>query len=264
VNPGRNFDIIISGERGAYRLAAVRPDGTRLSDFPLKLEVGDAFQQLLVKRDAATMIAVGECLYNALFTREIYGAFKACQAEGELRIRLSIRPPELAVLPWELMYDPQGREFLVTTHERPLVRTLDTGETPLPMSVEGPLRVLYAAASPADMPRLDLEASRQALERALSEPICQGKVVLDVIEDTTPQMLQERLRQECHILHFDGHGEFKDGAGYLVLCDEYGESHLLRGDLLGSLVEGKSLRLVYLAACETAQAAESDPLAGVA
>ena len=176
MNPGRNFDIIISGERGAYRLAAVRPDGTRLPDFPLKLGVGDAFQQLLVKRDAATMIAVGERLYNALFSREIYGAFKACQAEGELRIRLSIRPPELAVLPWELLYDPQGREFLVTTNERPLVRTLDTGETPLPMSVEGPLR----------------------------------------------------------------------------------------GDLLGSLVEGKSVRLVYLAACETAQAAESDPLAGVA
>ena len=102
-------------------------------------------------------------LFDALFTRRISRTYAAAQAalppDQQLRLRLVIQPPELSVLPWELIYDPDYRLYLASRHSSPLIRYLETGRAFEAVSLEGPLRLLYASANPLDTPALKLDES---------------------------------------------------------------------------------------------------------
>ena len=53
---------------------------------------------------------VGRVLFEALFTSEVLSCYRVSQAAAReqgkrLRLRLRVEAPELAVLPWEFLYD---------------------------------------------------------------------------------------------------------------------------------------------------------------
>ena len=61
------------------------------------------------------------------------------QPETGLRVRLYLTDaPELAVLPWEYLYDPQREDFLFMTVETSLVRYIDLPARN-PLSIDLPL-----------------------------------------------------------------------------------------------------------------------------
>ena len=75
------------------------------------------------------------------------------------------------------------------------------------------------------------------------------------------------LRGNYHVFHYIGHGSFSEGRGdgVLALEDEEGRSRLASGERLAYLLGNhRSLRLVFLNACEGARTSQDDPFAGIA
>ena len=77
--------------------------------------------------------------------------------------------PELAVLPWETMFDPETGSYLC--RREPLVRHVSAPYVPDPLEVSRPLRILGLVASPRGLPVLDVEAEQKRLTRALAQPL---------------------------------------------------------------------------------------------
>ncbi|MGH3932438.1 MAG: hypothetical protein ACRDTF_20965 [Pseudonocardiaceae bacterium] len=65
----------------------------------------------------------------------------------------TVRPPELARLPWEFLFDPGRQDYLGLTV--PLVRYLQVLAPRAPLRVAAPLRILGMAARPGDQHALD-------------------------------------------------------------------------------------------------------------
>ena len=117
----------------------------------------------------------GKSLFDALLgTGEVAGRYRAAVAvtdeRGEqLRIVLRIGAPELAVLPWEAMYDTETGAYVCRQHQ--LVRHVPITAAAPPLTVQAPLRILGVVSAPHGLPDLDASAERDQLTRALADPI---------------------------------------------------------------------------------------------
>src|SRR5262245_39490779 len=100
--------------------------------------------------DAAFLQRLGQSLFEALFGGDnrrlgalFTAAFAAAQREGHgLRLRLRVEPPELAALPWELLYDSTREEFLATSIRRMLVRYVELPQAVPALETTLPVRLL--------------------------------------------------------------------------------------------------------------------------
>jgi hypothetical protein len=129
------------------------------------------------------------------------------------------------------------------------------------------LRVLFVGANPSGWVELDVEEDERRLHEGLKPLVEKGQVeLLDPVMHLTPDLLRDRLRDEPHVLHYSGHGNFdvETGTGHLVLEDEKGEPARMDGDKLAIALRDRSVRLVLLSACRTAQINEAQPFVGVA
>jgi hypothetical protein len=219
----------------------------------------------------------GQGLFDALVTdasvREVYtNARHAADAAGRgLRVTLSLRAAaELAGIPWEFLYDrPCG--FLPRTRG-PRWCASSTGRTRRRRcGVEGPLRILGMVSRPKDdaLAELDAEEEQTRLEQRLGPAIDSGQVAVRWLERATLPALQQAADhgEDFHVFHYIGHGEYDEDSGEssLVLERPDRRAHRVGGQRLGAVLCGRgSLRLAVLNACETAQTAPQDPLAGVA
>ena len=87
---------------------------------------------------------VGEALFEAVFQAPARVLFLSSRNEvegagGRLRIALRLRPPELARLPWELLFSDHYGGYLC--RRSPTVRYVDMAEPMRPLTVTSPLRV---------------------------------------------------------------------------------------------------------------------------
>ena len=97
---------------------------------------------------------------------------KADEVDG-LRLKLRVAPPELAMLPWEYMFDESARDadalqnYVCLRNRSPLVRFLNVEGPLTTLLVDGPLRILGMIANPGDKEweRLDTEESGIASRR---------------------------------------------------------------------------------------------------
>ena len=187
-----------------------------------------------------------------------------------LRIRLRFEEDAagLALLPWELLYDPDQRHFIGLGEQTPILRYLSLPRSRSALLVEPPLRVLAVLASPAGLPPLDMEREWQAVQDALAGLAADGKFVLERLASPTLAALQERLLGEpVHILHFVGHGVFDEAARPAAWRWRMpqGGPQLVRGEDLAQLLRNHpTVRLAYLNACEGALASGQSVFAGVA
>ncbi len=223
----------------------------------------------------------GGKLFRALFDDAMYVALnKSLEEAGRqgagLRIRLRLAAaPELAVLPWEYLYNPDANRFLALSNETPVVRRLPAVEELPALAIQLPLRILVVIASPDGYPPIDVENEWAKLTQSLADLQQQGRVVLDRLpqpgaagERATLTALQRAMRRvEYHVFHFIGHGGF-DAAnqdGFLLLADDQGRGRPVNGEYLGTLLhDERTLRLAVLNACEGARASRDDPFSGVA
>jgi formylglycine-generating enzyme required for sulfatase activity len=281
-----DFDVIVGpGEGRGYPVTVVRsPAGEaqgslRLPFDALELErrlqavqvallrSGEGDRRVLAS-EAMGVRDFGRALFDALLVGEVRSRYDVSRREAlaqgaGLRIKLRLRPPELAALPWEFMYDARQGEYVCLSRHTPIVRYLDLARPIRPMRVTPPLRVLGMAVGPRDRAPLNLEAAKCRVETALA-----GVARLTWLEGGTWRDVQRMLRRgPWHVFHFIGHGGFDRAAdeGYIAVADAHGDAWHLGATQLGRLLaDHRPLRLALLSACEGARGSERDVFSSTA
>jgi hypothetical protein len=278
-----DFDLLIEHADNSYR-ARVLDSPAGQAGAPLVLPLADAtFTATLdqLGRAAApsqAAQAAGRTLFDALFAGDVGQCYARSLDHGPLRIRLRLTDtPELALLPWELLYDPGPARFVALSNTTPLVRYLEMPAPPAALATRPPLNVLVMMSSPAGYPLLDLDHEWDTLAAALAPLEATGLVTLQRLPDARLSTLQAELRRgQYHIFHFTGHGgvDATTGDGLLVVDNEddepgsqagpsAGTGRVVAASALGGLLhDHPSLRLAVLNACQAARSAGTDPFSG--
>lgn len=225
--------------------------------------------------------ALGERLFEALFQGEILRLYeRSLDLLGEdpeigLRLELMLDPRDPCVaafqaFPWEVMRQPGTPEFLTLSRRRPIVRYLAVPRAVYTPSRVSTLRIVAVMSSPhhGGLCPLDLARELRNLEEAVG-----STSNLEIVRPQAPTLAALRQacsEQDCHVLHFMGHGGSMPGRADRVLFfeTEDGHSHPVRGvDLVNKLSDFPTVRLVVLNACESAALPDEtgiDPLSSVA
>lgn len=213
----------------------------------------------------------GRSLFETLLTGKVGLCYEASLSEAKhqnkgLRLKLRL-PPELTVLPWEFLYDPERENYLCLSRKTPLVRYLDLREPGKRLPVTSPLNILCMAASPEGLPPLDVEHEKRLLEEATRELRAAGKVRLKWLGDTWRDLNREMRNGPWHMFHFVGHGGFDptNEEGAIALSNDEGRKYLLSASKLARLLDDHYyLRLVFLNSCEGARGNDRDTFSSTA
>jgi hypothetical protein len=221
----------------------------------------------ILSHDEQTVEDFGRTLFDALFKGEVRSRYDMSQQQAfdqdkGLRLKLRIKAPELATVPWEFLYDHRRSEFLCLSVRTPIVRYLEMAHPIRPLVVKPPLRILGMISSPSNLPYLDLENEKNRVERALQDLQVQGRVSLTWLAGQTWRDLQRAMRNgPWHVFHFIGHGDFDQSKdeGVIALVDENGQRSDFSATQLGRLLVNHGyLRLVVLNSCEGAKSSNQD------
>lgn len=278
-----DFDLLIERSGKNYKSRVIdSPAGEASTRFQLPFshtDVENFFVQIGHSRLIETsqiqkMRTFGQELFEAIFTGNVRDKFRESLNEVNrnhegLRIRLRIaNVPELAILPWEFMYDASLSRFLTLSIETPLVRYLEIPRDIQPLNIQPPLKILAVISSPRDFPTLNVQREWDNLQEALKRLETRKLVHLTRLEKPTLQVLQRQLRRgEYHIFHFIGHGVFSKHKqdGQLLFEDELKGGDPVSSRDLGILLhDHRHLRLAVLNACEGARTSMEDQFSGTA
>ncbi len=160
----------------------------RLKDLEIALLRSGGTRRSL-SREELPVQDFGRSLFEALLvgdvrTRYLMSLDKAEQQEKGLRMKLRVQPPELAVLPWEFLYDPD-RDYLCFSPDTPIVRYVHLRQPVRLLTVAPPLRVLGMVASPRGLDPLDVEHEKELMNEAIEELRDDGLVELTWLEGQT-------------------------------------------------------------------------------
>jgi hypothetical protein len=218
---------------------------------------------------------VGRALFDHMFgrlpaARDAYTKTLDRALFGKLdgvRIQLAIADAarELYGMPWPLMYDDGREGWLGRTalphqwtplsyYVEPVV-AIPSPETPLP------LRLLVVAATPSDLPTINVQAEISAIQKAVAAP--PGRIHIRELRSAPGRSVtRDALRSALqtwrpHILHFIGHGPetrdlvYADPSLYLQERDG-GKDRCNLAALMGSIQYARAtIPLVVLNACNT-------------
>jgi len=262
-------DLIIEvtvGSQGTYRIHADSPMGQiheDLEDVSPSLAITTASLVAAGDVKERSLVEAGERLFKTIFCngiRDLYYRTIAQQPSRVLRvvIRMDWTEPPLSYLahvPWELLYDPDHKEFLALNGQHSLIRVLSSPHRRRLTPLKVPLRILLISASPVDMaplvPRNEGEAISSSLEN-------HPNIQLSVLENPTLNSLRSTLLDIApHVIHFIGHGAFdrQTGEGKVFLGSTDAVARAVTGGTLGIYLQGiPSVRLVVLNASETGSA----------
>jgi hypothetical protein len=171
-------------------------------------------------------------------------------------------------LPWELLHNDGAFVFQGARPTRIRRRLPSTHLLEVPV-VDPPIRILLVTARPEDdsCGYIDHRASAKPLVSAMEA--LPGLVQLTVLRPPTLGALRDELDrarkdyQPYHVVHFDGHGVYdrKVGLGGLCFEDprdtdklEQRRHETVYTNDLGPLLRDHRIPLVFLEACQTAQA----------
>jgi WD40 repeat protein len=202
--------------------------------------------------------AAGQALFAGLLGADgivdCYRASAALAAErGEqLRVLLRIDDAALAELPWEAMFDHEAGEYICRRDQ--LVRHVAVAPAAAPPRICPPLRILGVVSSSENLNRIDANAEKEHLTRALVGPVNQGLAEVHWAQDATWGGLQDLLVDgKWHVLHYIGHGGFDPDRdeGVLAMEREGGWADLVPASRLVDLLrQARPMpRLVVLSSC---------------
>jgi hypothetical protein len=221
----------------------------------------------VLPRSEQILRGMGSELFAAAFPRDVYGTYRASLAaaaeSGErLRVVLSLAAPQLAVLPWELMYDSGVGAYVCRSE--PLLRTIPAEDYHAkPLRITPPLRILGIVASPRGLPALDIEAEKDHLSEALAEHIETRQIELVWTEEATWDEVHEMLLDgPWHAVHFIGHGDYDAAgeSGLVIFNGPGGRPHRVTADQLVDLLStaDPTPRLVFLNSCNSGRSGDED------
>jgi hypothetical protein len=238
----------------------------------------------------------GEQLFKVLLDGPIATAYDVAsglarqRSDERLRIRLLLDdnlPAELHALKWERICNPQG-EPLAISGLTPFSRyTALSKAEPEPLD-EPVVRLLFVISAPSDLAAKDLalihvEDEVRRLLGALAEVWRSGRCQAMILPgqtglssglqadleaagcavaggNATLDNIARRLTGQ-RVFHFLGHGQYKDGQGRLALEGADGTLQWVMDTDLAARLGNTPVRLVFLAACESAMRGGS-PAAG--
>lgn len=283
-----DFELEIGpGVAGSYPVVARAPGGEVATTLRWSLTPAELDHQLAVIKDKVLVSSavvrrgstddeqpvreLGQRLFETLIADDVRALYVASRQRARedgsvLRLVLRVRPPELARLPWEFLFDPGRQDYLGLTV--PLVRYLQVLAPRQPLRVAAPLRILGMVARPADLDALDAGDEQQRLQAALAGLQREGLVELGWVAGQTYRDLEDALDSgPWHVFHFVGHGGYDRAAdeGTLALADETGRAHSVGADDISRLLAGHHpLRLVVLNACDTGRGSAADAFSSTA
>ena len=190
-----------------------------------------------------------------------------------LRVELEFADGQqtLSRWPWEYLYIPANAgipgsaDFLAGRVSLVLTRRLAL-EGWRPLSVDTKLKVLFVAARPNDVGPVGYERVLEVLQELEAQGLIELNALVDAvgpdnkIEVTGPDWLPKASRDNFngllagwgpHVVHFIGHGKCEAEASFIAFVDQAANADWFKEDEL-RLVNNKSVRLVFLQACETA------------
>ena len=261
-----------------------------LMDDPLQL----VLQGEMTTKNTVNLVDLGQELYNALFQKSLRDSWITAQGIAQnhqqvLRLRLGLKDPKLARLPWEVMHAGDrplatgpditfaryqsgiasvNAYWLRAYGERKLSPShLQTHNLPTPAAEQG-LKVLMVISSPRDLVQLDLlkqeainlkaELHRQALKLADGNHHL-PEIELTVLDQPGREELTQALEQGHYdILHYSGHSNLGANGGQIYLVSQKtGLTETLSGDDLAGLLINNHIQMVVLNSCFGAYRAKS-------
>jgi CHAT domain len=194
--------------------------------------------------------------------------------DAGVRLRLLIREPRLAQIPWEYTHlSILGRDstsdFLALNPKVSLVR-----HEPLPFSHPSVaprdpdrLRLVAATANAPGYAELKLRRERRVVERALKQLPADGASIdyEPFLENPSADELRAAVLGKADLFHFAGHGGFEQGQGFIVVpSPDSPTADRVPADTLGKLISAAGVRVAVLGACETGRRDGASPWSGVA
>jgi hypothetical protein len=275
-----NFDLRIENRTadGHYPVAANNDAGLGQGRSfckidPASPEITKALDDVAADQvDADSLKKFGALLGTALLNgdvedkfNEVVGMAKAQTKTGTktgVRLRLWISPPELHGLPWELARMSPDDEPLAISTDHTLARYLEVSSAERDLTTVKPIRMLGIIPQGSG---LDVEKEKEALTGAVSRlgEAVQLKWLEGIVN--TERVRDELGEAEYHILHFIGHGTFKNDVASLQLNDEWGDPTSVSAERFAGLLRNhQGLRLVVLNACRGAARSSAQAMIGVA
>jgi hypothetical protein len=184
-----------------------------------------------------------------------------------LRLKLGVEPPELALLPWEYIFDESvidtgaPQSYLCLRDISPLVRFLEVNGPATTSTIKGPLRILGMISNPIipGRERLDVEAERHEIEEAFKGT--KPKVHFEWLTGGTRDHLSNAMQDGgWHVFHFIGHGGTQSimdesgpkDQGYIFMEDRHcNPVQVFAEDLAFALEGNNDLRLAVLNCCDS-------------
>lgn len=216
---------------------------------------------------------IGTKLYEVLFEAGMLREFQKAKAQAAkedktIRLRLRIRDPLIALLPWEYTFDSELGNYLSLSNNISLVRTLDLKPHFTTVATTFPLRILGVACSSVEHPPLNTTIEKENLEEALRPLIQHDYVDIQWLDNATWQQIFDAVHSntEWDVFHFIGHGAYDSGTdeGQLIFVTDDGKPDFRSATQVMRLLTPGDFRFVTLNACYGGFAGENDVFSSVA
>ena len=216
------------------------------------------------------LMEFGRQLYALTFAagkRSLEWHFAQCwgaagSGDTGVRLRLRVTSPELAIVPWEVIYSDRLHCYFSVSDRTPIVRYLELPRLIPSLEATLPLRILVVIP---DQPDLETEKEEEALRDALKA--LDGVVELTVLRGRIGRRdVADALEtREYHVLHFIGHGDFADDKAILVLKNHDGGDEYVEAERVAGLFRNHpSMKLIVLNSCRGGMSSATKPLVGMA
>lgn len=216
----------------------------------------------------AELLQFGTELFEWMFPAEVrplYDVARTMERKGRLNVIFTSMIPWVAEKPLEFAYDPLRKTFLATEeiHFTRNVLTAVPADRLLPSG--GALQILVVVAQPIGTGALSNEQERQVIERGFAPLIETGLVKVDVLSGATPARLHGWVMSNSYdVVHFIGHGEWKDDEGHLVFEDAHKNAVSVPVRTTREILCSRGIKLIFLNACDTGRGGYADFNSGIA
>ncbi len=211
----------------------------------------------------------GEILFETLFpgaVRRLYDTARSLQRSERLNVILTSTIPWVADKPWEFCFDPV-RKTSLAMEELHFIRNVMTAVPAEIIDDRQRLRILVTSAQPMGLGKLSVDDEAAVIRRGFEPLVEAGLAEVDVLARATPASLHGYVSTgKYSVVHFIGHGEYNaaDDKGYLVFQDDQGNPYKVDETSARHIFCGRSIRLIFLNACETGEGGKADFNRGVA
>jgi len=277
-----DFDLHLSRESpNLYRAAAVI-DGSVAAEQVFELRTGELKILEGMRRLEESAIEpskketfheeFGMELYNKVFTAELGDRFNTVLEDAQENgrgVRICLRfnkdAQDIAAMPWEFLNDGDG--FLVVRRETLISRLPPGIKRTRSSPLTSILRMLVIVSSPNDpeIAPLNTEFEQEVILEAVDRLYRDHRMEVDFAEDASFETIQSYLNEtDYHIVHFTGHGAYKNGKGYLLLEKEDGGARAVDSGTIVEMLSGQGVRLVVLSACQSGKKSSKEAYADIA